>query len=78
MFGDRAAILPKTEAPPAIGEVVQGVVRFRGNEHVEIEGTVQRMDRRGVAVLLTETKIPFKIIVSEQKYLRAHYLTRGR
>jgi hypothetical protein len=69
--------LPNTETPPAIGEVVRGVVRFRGDEDVEIEGTVQRMDRRGVAILLTELKIPFRIIVSEQKYLRAHYLMRG-
>ena len=73
-------VLPKTESHPEIGSEIRGVVRFSGGEEVEVEGVVARLKGRSVAVCFSGTKIPFSTILTEQQYLRRHYLThlRGR
>ena len=72
--------LLETEPRPEIGSEIRGVVRFREGEEVEVEGVIVRLDGRSVAVRFTGTEIPFSTILTEQQYLRRHYLThlRGR
>lgn len=51
------------------GQKICGQIHFRDEQTVEIEGSVFRM-MEGVIVLLLSRKIPYKLIVAEELYLR--------
>ena len=59
---------------PELGSLVRGRIRFLIGEHVEIEGVILRVEDENVCVQLTESSIPFKITLAEQRYLKKHYL----
>lgn len=56
------------------GDPVTGVIRFRGREETPVVGVVVRVQEGNVALLLEEAGIPFPIILSEQRFLRANYI----
>jgi hypothetical protein len=48
---------------------VHGKIQFHDEQSVEIEGTILRIDNQ-IIVLVLSQKIPYKIIVTEELYLR--------
>jgi hypothetical protein len=56
------------------GDPVAGVIRFPGRGETPVAGVVVRVQEGHVALLLEETGIPFPMILSEQRYLRANYV----
>ena len=64
------------EPGPAVskpGTEIRGVVRFHDGVEVEIEGEVIRVQNGQVVVHFTGSRIPFTVIIDEQRYLRTHY-----
>jgi hypothetical protein len=59
---------------PAMGEAVDGVLRLEDGTTVPFAGTVVRIIERQVALALASKRIPFAVILSEQRQLRARYL----
>jgi hypothetical protein len=57
---------------PALGDEIQGLVRLRRGEVVEVTGVVVRLVERQVALRLSRG-IPLRIILDEQRYLREHH-----
>lgn len=52
---------------------VAGAVQFRDRVEVPVSGRVVRVQEGHVALCLDGTGVPFPVILSEQRYLRAHY-----
>lgn len=57
----------------SVGTTLQGRVRFRRGDVVEITGRVVRVTEHEAAVHFVDTEIPFGVLLNEQRYLRAHY-----
>ena len=55
-----------------IGDVLDGVIRFRGRAEESVGGEVVWI-RAKTAALKLEVPIPFGTILSEQRYLRSRY-----
>ena len=47
-------------------------ITFNSGECLDLEGKILRTDKR-VAVLHLSKRIPFKIIVAEQRYIKSYY-----
>lgn len=60
------------EMPP-IGKLIEGRIRFRRGQAVNVRGRVVWANHGQVAVALTDARIPLAIIYDEQRYLRKHY-----
>lgn len=60
---------------PAIGTIQTGVIRFRRDDDVEVEGEVVRIIEGCVGLRLTPPGIPLRVIIAEQLFLRKHYPT---
>jgi len=52
---------------------VGGIVHFRDRIEVPVSGRVIRVQGGYVALCLDGSGVPFPVILSEQRYLRAHY-----
>jgi hypothetical protein len=61
------------EDRPAVGETMSGLLRFHRGVELEIEGEVVRVQSGSVALRLTAGRIPFSIILAEQKELVRRY-----
>ena len=59
---------------PAPGTTIQGTVRFKRGQEVEIVGAVARHYGDTVALRLKGDGIPFRLILDEQQYLRRNFL----
>ena len=55
-----------------IGDVIDGVIRFRGRAEESVGGEIVWI-RAKTAALKLEVPIPFGTILSEQRYLRSRY-----
>jgi len=58
--------------PIKIGDVLDGVLQFRGRAEEAVEGEVVWI-RAKTAALRLEVPVPFGTILSEQRYLRSRY-----
>ena len=63
----------RDRAYPEIGEPVRGVIRFQTGSEVPVAGTVVRIQNREVAIHLTESPIPWGVLLREQLFLRRKY-----
>ena len=61
---------------PGIGEEIQGTVRFRRGDLVDVQGKVLRVEGNQVAAQFV-VGIPFKTIMDEQRYLMEHFRGLG-
>lgn len=66
--------LTGTDPAPDVGEQVAGLLRFGTRAEMKVEGVVVRVDESGVAVHLGDSPVPFKTVLREQRFLRAHFL----
>ncbi|HEY7683372.1 MAG TPA: PilZ domain-containing protein [Gemmatimonadales bacterium] len=64
-------------AAPEPGFEVQGEVRFKGGDSLDIRGTVLRVHDGEVAARLDEG-IPLRVIMEEQRFLLARHRLPGR
>ncbi len=71
--GLRYELTARDPLPPT-GTAVQGTLRFKRGQEVEVAGTVTRYYGDTVALRLTGDGIPFGIILDEQQYLRRNFL----
>ena len=60
------SLLPKPYEP------VKGILRFRHNTPIAIDGAVVRAQNGEVALYLHQ-EIPFAVLLAEQRYLHQHY-----
>ena len=58
---------------PEVGTMVEGRIRFRRGQKVNVRGRVVWRNQGQVAVALTDARIPLSIIYDEQRYLRKRY-----
>ncbi|MGD8276698.1 MAG: PilZ domain-containing protein [Gemmatimonadota bacterium] len=65
--------LSGSEARPAVGATVNGLLRFHRGTELDIEGEVVRVQNGSVALNLTTNRIPFSVILAEQKELLRRY-----
>lgn len=56
----------------AIGDEVEGIVRFLRGEEVRVLGTVVRLDDREVALRLS-VGVPLRVVLEEQRFLRERH-----
>lgn len=61
------------QAPPPIGAIVEGMVRFRRGATVSVTGVVVRVRDKEVALYFPNSGIPASILLEEQRYLHTHY-----
>ena len=57
---------------PTPHDPVKGILRFRRNTPIAIDGTVVRAQNGEVALYL-HREIPFAVLLAEQRYLHQHY-----
>lgn len=57
----------------SVGDLLEGGIRFRNGESMQVEGKVLRVDRESV-VMVVDPSIPCSLIVSEQRRLANKYL----
>ncbi|MCK6549351.1 PilZ domain-containing protein [Myxococcota bacterium] len=57
----------------AAGEKVRGRIDFLGRDEAEVAGIICRTSDTTVTVDLSEIPVPFRIILSEQRYLIRKY-----
>jgi hypothetical protein len=62
-----------TDRPPAFGAVVAGEVEFRTEALAPVSGRVIRVVDREVALYLSTPGLSLRIILAEQRALRARY-----
>jgi len=65
--------LNESDTRPAVGSKVNGLLRFHRGTELEIEGEIVRVQSSSVALNLTTTRIPFSVILAEQKELLRRY-----
>ncbi len=65
--------LNESDPRPAVGSSVRGLLRFHRGTELEIEGDVVRVQNGSVALNLTVNRIPFSVILTEQKELLRRY-----
>jgi hypothetical protein len=58
---------------PVKDDTIRGIVRFRRNDPVPVEGIVVRVTEGYAAVQLRPPGIPLKVIFDEQRFLLKHY-----
>ena len=56
----------------AVGDEVNGVVHFRRGEEMRVLGTVVRVGEHEVALRLS-VGVPLRLVLEEQRYLRARH-----
>jgi hypothetical protein len=61
----------------AIGDEIEGIVRFRRGEQVQVLGTVIRLVDREVALQLT-VGVPLRMVLEEQRYIRERHRGSAR
>jgi hypothetical protein len=71
--GFRFRAPPHATTLPEVGAPARGVIRFRSGRVAEVAGVVVRIQEREVAVHLTQTAIPYRLVVQEQMRLRQRY-----
>jgi hypothetical protein len=64
--------LTKVDIEMNVGDILDGVIRFRGRAEESVGGEVVWI-RAKTAALKLEVPIPFGTILSEQRYLRSRY-----
>lgn len=64
------------QPPLALGDQIEGLVRFRDRAQTLVRGLVVRMQEDEIALYMPDSEIPFTILRGEERYLLAHYRTR--
>jgi hypothetical protein len=67
---------PAPSHASAIGDRLQGVVRFRRAGEVDITGTISRAQGSSLVLILEGRGVPYAAILEEQRYLMRHYPAR--
>ncbi len=62
--------------PPTPGFEIEGTVRFKRGETVDVRGTVLRLDDGEVCARL-EQGVPLRVIMEEQRFLLQRYRNPG-
>ena len=65
--------VPTDGVIPAPGDAVAGVIDFREDESVAVEGRVVRIQAGEVAVSCPAGMIPLRIVLREQRWLLVHF-----
>lgn len=61
------------QAPPSLGDWVEGRLQFRRNTHAPIRGLIIRIQNGEIALYMPDNEIPFTILRGEERYLLNHY-----
>jgi len=65
--------LGESDARPEVGSMVRGLLRFHSGTEFDVEGEVVRVQSGSVALDLVTDRIPFSVILAEQKALLRRY-----
>lgn len=58
---------------PPVGAEARGTIRFRSGDEVPVSGKVVRIQDQEVALHLTASAIPWRVLLKEQLILRKEY-----
>lgn len=64
---------PRGRGVPPLGARARGTVRFHDGVEIPVSGTVVRVQNREVAVHLTDSSIPWNVLLREQLFLRRKF-----
>lgn len=60
----------------ALGDQIEGLVRFRDRAQAPVRGSVVRIQEGEIALYMPDSEIPFTVLRGEERYLLAHYRAR--